>query len=138
MSAWVEKGTPPPASTRYKVVDCQIELPPKAAKRRGHSAGGHADRERRRARRCRRRRAGDNSPASSRCRRAPAKSSVAEWDFEGAGDYPVAGQVKLTSASGSHATVTTTYTFSKPGTYFPALRVGIATQSRRTRPMRGS
>jgi hypothetical protein len=46
----------------------------------------------------------------------------AEWDFEGAGDYPVRAIVKHTDGSGAHATVTTSYAFSRPGTYFPALR----------------
>jgi hypothetical protein len=44
----------------------------------------------------------------------------AEWDFEGAGDYPVAGQ--LSDTNSSRVIVKTTYSFTKPGTYFPALR----------------
>jgi hypothetical protein len=45
---------------------------------------------------------------------------AAEWEFEGAGDYPVKAQ--LADTSKSRVTVTTRYTFTKPGTYFPALR----------------
>ena len=47
------------------------------------------------------------------------KVVAAEWDFEGVGTYPVAEQL-----SGSKATVTltATYSFSQPGTYFPVLR----------------
>jgi hypothetical protein len=47
------------------------------------------------------------------------KVVAAEWDLLGAGDYPVAGQL---AAPGSSASVKTTYTYSKPGTYFPVLR----------------
>jgi hypothetical protein len=44
---------------------------------------------------------------------------AAEWDLLGVGDYPVAGQL---AASGASVSVKTTYSYSKPGTYFPVLR----------------
>ncbi len=47
---------------------------------------------------------------------------AAKWDFEGAGDYPVAEQFDDSNSSFSRVTLKTTYAFSKPGTYFPALR----------------
>jgi hypothetical protein len=47
----------------------------------------------------------------------------AEWDFEGAGTFPVAGKFILTDKTGSLGIIETTYTFSKPGTYFSTLRV---------------
>jgi hypothetical protein len=45
----------------------------------------------------------------------------AEWDFEGAGQYP------LTSAftPAANVTVSATYAFDAPGTYFPALRATV-------------
>jgi hypothetical protein len=52
------------------------------------------------------------------------KVAVADWDFEGTGDYPVKGEIKNTDAAGAHATVSITYAFTKPGTYFPVLRAG--------------
>ena len=48
------------------------------------------------------------------------KVVAAEWDLLGAGDYPVAGQL---AAPGASVSVKTTYSYSKPGTYFPVLRV---------------
>lgn len=45
---------------------------------------------------------------------------AAEWDFEGTGAYPL---VEEFDSLHSQVTLTTTYTFSEPGTYFPALRV---------------
>jgi hypothetical protein len=47
---------------------------------------------------------------------------AAKWDFEGAGDYPVVEQFDDSNSSLSRVTLKTTYAFSKPGTYFPALR----------------
>lgn len=47
----------------------------------------------------------------------------AQWDFDGKGDYPVAGNVELTDVSGNRATVRIKHAFDEPGTYFPALRV---------------
>jgi hypothetical protein len=44
----------------------------------------------------------------------------AEWDFEGDGAYPVAEAV---DGSMSRLTTKKTHAFSKPGTYFPVLRV---------------
>ena len=35
VSAWVEKGVKPPASTNYKMVDSQVEVPDSAAQRVG-------------------------------------------------------------------------------------------------------
>jgi hypothetical protein len=52
----------------------------------------------------------------------------AEWDFEGAGTFPVAGKFIPTDKTGSLGTIETTYTFSKPGTFFPTLRVASQRQ----------
>jgi hypothetical protein len=48
------------------------------------------------------------------------KVVAAEWDLLGVGDYRVAGQL---AAAGASVSVKTTYSYSKPGTYFPVLRV---------------
>jgi hypothetical protein len=47
---------------------------------------------------------------------------AAKWDFEGAGDYPVAEKFDDSNSSFSRVALKTTYAFSKPGTYFPARR----------------
>ena len=55
LSAWVERGVAPPASTNYEIVDSQVVVPPDAATAQGCSARRRADRRRRRpCRRCRR------------------------------------------------------------------------------------
>ena len=48
----------------------------------------------------------------------------AEWDVEGGGDYSGVSEIKPES----RVTVKTTYAFTKPGTYFPALRVTSSRQ----------
>jgi len=58
----------------------------------------------------------------------PPKAGVvvkAEWDFEGAGEYPVVSEIKPQS----RVALTTKHAFSKPGTYFPALRITSNRQS---------
>jgi purine nucleoside phosphorylase len=47
---------------------------------------------------------------------------IAEWDFQGAGDYPVKEKFDDSNSSQTRVPLKTTYAFSKSGTYFPALR----------------
>ncbi|MFW9894934.1 MAG: PKD domain-containing protein, partial [Candidatus Thorarchaeota archaeon] len=120
VSAWVEKGIVPPASTTYKVVDGQVEVPSTAAERKGIqpvvaltvNGGERADVK-----------VGKKVKLSAVIETPPDTGSIvyAEWDFEGAGDYPITEKLKNTKST--HLEVKTTYIFSKPGTYFPAFRV---------------
>ncbi len=117
VSAWVEKGVPPPPSTTYKVVDGQVEVPLTAAERKGIQpvvslkANGGARAE-----------VGVGKPVRfSAIVEAPpntGKVVSAEWDFNGAGTF--ADVAKLTP--GARVTLKTTHAFSKPGTYFVTLR----------------
>jgi hypothetical protein len=119
LSAWVEKGVAPPASTSYKVVDGQVQVPPTAAERRGIqpvvtvTANGGARAE-----------VAVGKPVTfSAVIEVPPDTGrvvAAEWDFEGAGSFPVVE--KLISSKKTRVTVETTRAFSKPGTYFPTLR----------------
>ncbi|MGH9046736.1 MAG: PKD domain-containing protein [Acidimicrobiales bacterium] len=52
---------------------------------------------------------------------APGKVVSAKWDFEGVGSYPDAAELGDLTSETMHVTIT--HAFSKPGTYFPALRV---------------
>jgi hypothetical protein len=126
LAAWVEKGIPPPASTSYRIVGGQVEVPPTAAERKGVqpviiltvNGGTRVEVA-----------VGQSVTFSGVVEVPPGTGKVveAEWDFEGAGTYPVAGEIKP-SASGARATVTTSYSFTKPGTYFPALRAASQRQ----------
>jgi len=121
LSAWVEKGLAPPESTTYKVVDSQVIVPPTAAERKGiqpvvdvkANGGERADVA-----------VGENVEFTAVIEVPPGTGSVvsAEWDFEGDGKYPVVEKFDDTNSSFSRVTLKTNYAFSKPGTYFPALR----------------
>ncbi len=120
VSAWVEKGVTPPASTIYKVVDGQVQVQPTAAERKGIqpvvtltvNGAERADVK-----------VGKKVVFSAVIETPPDAGSIVgvEWDFEGAGDYPVTERLKDTKRT--HLKVKTTYTFSESGTYFPAVRV---------------
>lgn len=118
LAMWVEKGTPPPATTGYRYDDGQIIVAPTAAERRGIQpvvalkANGAERAEIG---------AGQSVTFAGTIAVPPGAGTViaAEWDFEGAGTFAEHSPVQRNSAL---ATVTITHRFDKPGTYFPALR----------------
>jgi hypothetical protein len=122
LSAWTEKGIAPPANTNYKVVDGQVVVPSNAADRKGIqptvivSANNNESTE-----------VGTGKPvtftAIIELPENTGKIVNAAWDFEGAGSFTVEGKLITDSKTASRVTLNTTYAFSKPGTYFPALRV---------------
>ena len=140
LSAWVEKGIPPAATTNYKIADGQVIVPPTAAERKGiqpvvvakANGGKRADVK-----------VGQTVTFTAEIE-VPAnmgKVVAAVWNFEGLTDDVKEGNrqgwdfetsnvfpVKATFKTGSHVTVKTTYTFTKPGTYFPTLRVASQRQ----------
>ena len=121
--AWVEKGTPPPASTSYKVADSQIVVAPTASQRKSVqpvvkltvNGGARADVK-----------VGESVILVGLVEVPPGagKVVIADWDLEGTGDYPLKGQLQPSDASGYHVSVKTIHAFPKTGTYFPALRAG--------------
>ena len=119
LSVWVEKDVPPPASTRYQVVDGQVEVPESARSRRGGiqpvvelKANGWERAEVK---------VGQPVTFTAKIEVPPNTGEVvaAEWDFLGVGDYPTAEPLRDPSAT---VTLTRTFSFSQPGTYFPVLR----------------
>ena len=123
LSAWVEKGVEPPPSTGYKVIDGQVVVPATAVERRGiqplvtlTANGGpradvHVDQP-------------VNLSATVELPPHTGKIVAAEWDFEGEGTFSVVQKIKESNSnrSGTGVTLTISHTYSKPGTYFPALR----------------
>lgn len=118
VSAWVEHGIAPPGSTQYDAVNGQIGVPARAVERRGIQPvvdltvngrdridvlAGH--------------------PVTFRARiqvpPATGKVVATEWDFFGTGTFtPMRLGVPKPTVE-----VRTSFTYTKPGTYFPALRV---------------
>ncbi|UCB43523.1 MAG: hypothetical protein JSV77_02435 [Dehalococcoidales bacterium] len=122
LSDWVEKGLAPPESTTYKVVDGQVIVPPTAAERKGIQPVVTVkvnDNERADVA------VGETVEFTAMIEVPPGAGTVvaAHWDFEGAGDYPLREKFDYTNSSFTRMTFKTTYAFSDPGTYFPALRV---------------
>jgi len=118
LSAWVEKGTLPPASTQYKIDDGQVLVPATATERKGIqpivqlqvNGKKRADVT-----------SGQKLSFTAIVELPPnsGKLVAADWDFEGAGTFPIHSKIK----NGKITRLKTSYTFSKPGTYFPTLRV---------------
>jgi hypothetical protein len=126
LSAWVERGVAPPASTAYKVVDGQVQVPASAAERKGLqpvvkiTANGKQRAEVA---------VGAKVEFAATIEVPPGAGSVvaAEWDYEGAGDFPASE--KFTDAKNLKSVkVKSSHSFSKPGTYFPALRASSQRQ----------
>lgn len=127
LSAWVEKGRVPAQSTNYRVVDSQIVVPGTAAERMGIqpvvrlTADGHSRADVA---------VGQAVTFLGEIEIPPGAGELiaARWDFEGAGDYPLAGEITVGGPEGRPATVAASYKFAKPGTYFPALHVTLQRQ----------
>ena len=122
LSAWVEKGIAPPATTNYKIEDGQVVVPTSATERKGIQPlitlkvnGGDRSEAM----------VGKSVTFTAVVELPPntGKIVAAEWDFEEAGTFPMEGKFISTNKTGSHVTLKTTYTFSKVGTYFTTLRV---------------
>jgi hypothetical protein len=119
VSAWVEKGVKPLASTNYKMDESQVEVSASAAQRLGIqpvvrlSANG---RERAEVA------VGQSVTFVADIQVPPNGGKIvsAEWDFEGRGNYPT--PETLTDFKPS-VTLKTTHSFAQPGTYFAVLRV---------------
>lgn len=124
VSAWVEKGVPPPLSTNYKVADGQVVVPSAAAERRGIQPVVHLTVQggsRTEAV------VGGNVNFSAIAELPPntGKIVTAEWSFEGEKTFSNAEEIQSSkqNAFGTRVKLSQKHSFSKPGTYFVVLRV---------------
>ncbi len=120
LADWVEKGLAPPPSNDYQVIDGQVVVPAGAKARKGIQPvvtltvdGGEKTVVG----------VGEVVQFCGVAEVPPGAGTIvaAEWDFEGGGDYPRAEPGM--DGDLAKVTVTTSYAFSQPGTYFPALRI---------------
>jgi hypothetical protein len=118
LSTWVEKGVVPPATTVYEIEDGQVVASADATKRGGiqplvtATADGTARAD-----------VAVGQPVALRAT-ASAPCGVGEivavdWDLDGAGSFPVEEPITI----GAEVTVERHHTFTRPGTYFPTVRV---------------
>jgi hypothetical protein len=129
VSAWVERGVEPPASTSYKVVDAQVQVPPKAGPRKGIQPVVELkvnDGERAEVK------VGEPVTFSAMIEVPPNTGKVVavEWNFEGAGSYVPAELGDIRPA----VSVKATHSYSQPGTYFPVLRATSQREGDRDTP----
>jgi hypothetical protein len=120
LTGWVEQGIVPPPTSEYRVQDGQVHVPASAAERKGIQPVVHLKvngGERAEVK------AGEavTFTAQIEVPLAPGKVVSARWDFEGVGAYEDAADLENPTSETVH--VTATHAFSKPGTFFTALRV---------------
>ncbi|MEZ4901924.1 MAG: PKD domain-containing protein [Spirosomataceae bacterium] len=119
LSVWAEKGIAPPASTNYKIEDGQVITPSTANERKGIQpianlkVGGGKRVEVKKGQTV-------SFEASIEVPANTGKIVSVEWDFEGEGSFLEKSKV---TPSINKTTVSTKHVFSKPGTYFPTVRV---------------
>jgi hypothetical protein len=119
VAAWAERGVVPPAETTYRVVEGQIELPPRASERGGVqpvvtltvNGGARADVT-----------VGEAFELVGDVEVPPGAGVVvrAEWDYDGSGSYADREEIVPLAPS---AHVRRSHAFDAPGTYFVTLRV---------------
>jgi hypothetical protein len=120
LSAWVEQGVVPPPTSEYRVHEGQVHVPASAADRKGIQPVVHLEVD---GGECAEVAVGEAVAFTARIEvpRAPGKVVSAKWDFEGVGTYADAAELGAPTSETVH--VAATHVFSKPGTFFPALRV---------------
>ncbi len=120
VSAWVEKGTPPPANSGYRVDDGQVILAATAKERAGVqpvvlvTANGATRAVTR---------VGKPVRISAIITVPPGTGKIisAAWDFDGSGRF--AAKAKLPVKPSASAVLSTTHSFAEPGTYFVTIKV---------------
>ena len=130
VAQWVEKGTPPPASTSYHIDDGQVSVPATAAERKGIQPvvtlrTNGAERVEVKAGRSVTLQGTIEVPAGA------GSIIAAEWDFDGRGSFPEHSTVPEDAKS---LTVSVTHRFDTPGTYFSTLRGVSQRQGDRNTP----
>jgi hypothetical protein len=118
LSAWVERGVAPPASTNYRIDDGQVVVPDTASARKGIqpvvllTANGAKKAVVK---------AGSTVRLTASVAAPPGTGKIVEaaWDFDGSGSFATEAAL---GASAPRVTVATTHVFPKPGTYFVTLR----------------
>lgn len=122
ISDWVEKGKMPSPSTNYKIEDGQVIVPPTAEERKGIqpvvklTINGGKKIEIKSGQKV-------NFTAIVESPMNTGKIVSAEWDFEGAGTFPIKTKSIAFDEKTGRTTLKMTYKFTKKGTFFPTLRV---------------
>jgi hypothetical protein len=121
LSAWVEKGIEPPASTAYQIIDGQVVIPPSAAERKGiqpvvklaANAGEIAVMA-----------VGEPVEFEGTIQLPPqtGKVAYAEFDLDGSGSFTKNVELEPGADADPAVRVKLAHRFERPGTYFVVLR----------------
>jgi hypothetical protein len=117
VSAWVERGVAPPASTGYRIADGQVQLADTAQARRGIQPVIRFTRQRIAAK------AGQPFRLSASVAVPPSTGKIiaAAWDLDGSGAFAVKAALPATPSARLNLSIN--HRFAEPGTYFITLRV---------------
>lgn len=120
LADWCEKGIAPVPTSSYRFADGQIEVPGRAKERGGLQPVVHALANGGKAVRVR---TGDTVTFTAEIEVPEGGGSVtgAAWDFEAENDFSHGQELEMLADGG--ARVKTEHRFTKPGTYFPVIRV---------------
>jgi hypothetical protein len=133
LSAWVEQGVEPPASTNYRVVDGQIQIPPTAAERHGiqpvvtlrangaEKAGVKT---------------GEAVVLEGTISVPPGMGRViwAGFDLDGSGSFATPATLEPADETCAAARVRLATPFARPGTYFVTLRAASSRSASPSEP----
>ncbi|RKL65508.1 hypothetical protein CR203_20120 [Salipaludibacillus neizhouensis] len=122
LSDWVERGVAPVESSKYMVEDGQVSIPPKANERKGIQPTVELMAN------------GEKSivvaagepvhfTAEIEVISNDGQLTKVEWNFEGESEDYIEGEFTNMIYDGSVLSTKAEHTFSRPGTYFPVLRV---------------
>jgi hypothetical protein len=119
LSDWVEKGITPPATTNYTIEDGQVIMPTTANERKGiqpiidlqSNHGKRADVS-----------VGETVTFTAGIEVPDNTGKIVSvaWDFEGTGEFSIIEELEETS--NKKVSISRTFSYSKPGTYFVSLR----------------
>lgn len=130
VSAWVEKGIAPPATTHYAVSNGQVIVPASADGRGGIqpvvtlSANGSQRAEVKAGQKV-------SFEALVKVPSGSGKVVAVQWDFDGTGTFSVSSRI---GTPAKQAKLRRNFTFSKPGTYFVAVKAHSQRQGDRNTP----
>lgn len=137
VSAWVENDIEPPSTTRYRIVDGQVELPLSADERAGIQpviqlrvdGRGSTDNPQRAE-------VGVDEPvelvATIAVPNGTGKVVRAAWDFDGEGRFPEV--VEFDGDASETVTLRASHSYDAPGTYFVTLRAASQRDGDATTP----
>ena len=122
LSDWVEKGITPPKSTQYKIENGQVIVPSQASDRKGLQAVAKLKangKEKVVAQ------VGEAIEFVAELESPPNSGPIvsAEFDFEGAGDFPVKAEIEFEGKNKLKGKVKLSHTFTKLALTFPVVRV---------------